>query len=639
MLLHSPKQIVRHTDIKRAIPLAGQNVDEICFQAKIIYHRLVVHNILDRPVKPDDDGGGWPEKLVRHNPKPEIEIPCNCPPWSLNLVPFNKILGVKQLIDNREERIAKRILIIGLDGATFDVLGPIMDQGFMPHLRHLINTGTSGILNSTKPPITPAAWTTFMTGMGPGRHGVIDFEHYDPQTNSLTFNSTFQIKDKTIWQILSEKKFRVGSIHLPMTYPPPAVNGFVVSGFETPSIETNFTYPADLKQAILREIPDYTYSTNWQRGVLGGKSRFSENLEYFKRNFRQNVKLAQLCSETYGWDAMMVLFKLVDNIQHKCWKYLTPEAADKHPNERRMVYSCFQVLDECIGKLMDLAREQEATVIIMSDHGHGSLDGRAQPNCLLKKWGYLNLIGSVSQFKARVHNTWYRLTKKKGGRYAQPDMGIERDLAIDWSQTRACVMHAGIYGFLYINLKGRQPLGIVEPREYESLRDKLIEQLLGVRDELFGEPVFQEVLKPEELYRCSREDHKSLPDLMLIPRTGLAVVRKIRGSKAVNWALDGRLGGTHRVEGIFVAHGPGVKPGLKINADIADITPTLIAMLGLAVPADMEGKALTNIFEPPLNVKFEPPKKYEAVEGPSEIYSEAEQRVLTQRLSDLGYLE
>ncbi len=530
-------------------------------------------------------------------------------------------------------------MVIGLDGATFDVLGPIMDQGYMPHLKYLVNTGTSGILNSTRPPMTPAAWTTFMTGMGPGRHGVIDFEHYDPQTNSLKFNNTFQIKDKTIWQILSEKKFRVGSLHLPMTYPPQAVNGFMVSGFETPSIKDNFTYPQDLKDLILREIPDYTYSTNWKRGVLGGRSYFAENLEYFKRNFRQNVKLAQVCTETYGWDVMMVLFKLTDNIQHKCWKFLTPEAGKNDPTKQRMVFSCFQVLDECLGKLMDLAREMEATVLVMSDHGHGSLDGRAQPNWLLKHWGFLNLTSSFSQFVARVNNTWGRLTKKKGGRYAQPDQGIEHDLAIDWQNTKACVMHAGIYGFLYINLKGRQPQGIVDPVDYEPMRDELIKRFLAARDEKFGEPVFQEVLKPEELYNCSREDHKNLPDLMLIPRTGLAVVRKIRGFKAVKWALDGRLGGTHRVEGIFLAHGPGVKPGLKINAEIADITPTLLAMLGLAVPADMEGKALTEIFDPSLKVEFEPPKKYQPVEGPAEIYSEEEQKLLTQRLSDLGYLE
>lgn len=541
--------------------------------------------------------------------------------------------------DRKPDRTTRRILIIGLDGATFDVLDPLMAKGLMPVLSEFTASGASGVLHSTKPPITPAAWTTFMTGMGPGRHGVIDFEYYNPKTNELKFNNMFEIKDKTIWQILSENGFKVGSIHLPMTYPPQPVNGFVVSGFETPSINAEFTYPSKLKQTILSRIPDYSYSTNWQRGLFGGTSKFHENLEYIKGSFRQGVQLARLCTDEYGWDVMMVLFKLVDNIQHKCWKFLVPEAAKTYPSQQRMAYSCFQVLDECLGELIELAQQREASVIIMSDHGHGSLDGRAQPNWLLKRWGHLHLTGSLSQVRTRAEHVWYRLTKKHGSRFVQPNMTIERDLAVDWTKTSACVMHAGIYGFLYINLKGRQPRGIVDPDVYESLRDELVERFVGARDERLGRPVFKEVLKPEEAYDCRVNGEKYLPDLLLVPATGLAVVRKIRGRCAVKWSLNGRLGGTHRVEGIFGIHGPRVVHCRDHEAKIADITPTILAMLGLAVPADMEGKVLSELFEPRLGVAFQPPRKPELGELPEQVYTEEEQRVLTERLSDLGYLE
>ncbi len=147
--------------------------------------------------------------------------------------------------------LTKRVFIIGLDGATFDVLNPLMAAGRMPNLKQLIDTGTSGILYSTKPPITPAAWTTFMTGKGPGRHGIVDFEKYDVKTNRLSFNSTYEIREKTIWEMLSEKGFHVGSINLPMTYPPRRVNGFMISGFETPNTETDFTFPPELKMEII----------------------------------------------------------------------------------------------------------------------------------------------------------------------------------------------------------------------------------------------------------------------------------------------------------------------------------------------------------------------------------------------------
>ncbi len=515
----------------------------------------------------------------------------------------------------------------------------MMNEGLMPTLQHLIETGSSGILKSTAPPITPAAWTTFMTGMGPGRHGVIDFEHYDPKTNTLAFNSTFEIKEKTIWQILSENGFKIGSIHLPMTYPPQPVNGFVISGFETPSINAEFTYPPELKQIILKEIPDYSYSTNWQRGILGGRSKFGENLEYIKRSFHQGVKLAQIGIKHYQPDVMMVLFKLVDNIQHKCWKYLTAEGAIKYPTQRRMVNSCFAELDKCLAQLVDMAHENDATVLIMSDHGHGSLDGRVQPNLLLKRWGYLQFTSNVSQAKTRLKHIISRITKKKGSRFSQPSTGIEADLAVDWSKTRACVMHAGMYGFLYINLKGRQPMGVVEPEEYEPLRDELIEKFLQARDEKFGEKIFEKVVKPEELYNCKRDDNPNMPDLMLIPKKGLAVIRKIRGTKSVKWALDGRLGGTHRIEGIFVANGQGIKSDFKIDANIADITPTLLAMLDLPVPVDMEGQVLLDMFDPAPEVKYEPPEKYEPAKAAEEVFSEEDQKLLTERLSDLGYLE
>ena len=101
--------------------------------------------------------------------------------------------------------------------------------------------------------------------------------------------------------------------------------------------------------------------------------------------------------------------------------------------------------------------------MIMSDHGHGSLDGKVQPNLLLKEWGYLKLRDVASRWSTRTSYLLNRLLFKKGGRFAADDLGIEKELAVDWAGTQACVMHAGIYGFLYINLKGRQPTGIVEP--------------------------------------------------------------------------------------------------------------------------------------------------------------------------------
>jgi len=537
--------------------------------------------------------------------------------------------------------LAERLLIVGLDGATFDVLDPLMDAGRMPNLRAFIRAGVAGVLESTKPPITPAAWTTFMTGKGPGRHGIVDFEKYDVRTHTLTFNSTYEIQEKTLWELLSEKGLRVGSINVPMTYPPRPVNGFMISGFETPSIDAEFTWPRELKHEILRLMPNYNYRTNWKRRFLGGEALLRENLEYICQSFEQGWQLTHYCGEKFGWDVLMVVFKLVDNLQHKAWKYLDPRFRRLYPRRAELAADCFDRLDVVLGRLFDYAAGRNATVLIMSDHGHGSLDGKAQPNLLLRDWGYLKLRSPWERAGTRAGYWWHRLTKGRVTRFELGSRGIERDLALDWSQTKACVMHAGIYGFLYINLKGRGPLGIVEPHEYEPLRDELAARLMAVET---SDPqgnsvrVFPAVYKTEELYGCSRENIPDLPDLLLSPRPGLAVVRKIRGRQPVRWCSPARLEGTHRLEGILVLGGPQVRAGQRLNANIVDITPTTLAMLGLRVPVDMEGRVLREAFVTEPVVEREPPI-HKVMEEHGEVYSEEDRRLLERRLSDLGYLE
>lgn len=537
--------------------------------------------------------------------------------------------------------LAERLLIIGLDGATFDVLNPMMAAGRMPALKRFIGAGVAGILNSTKPPITPAAWTTFMTGKGPGRHGIIDFEKYEVASHTLSFNSTFEIREKTLWELLSEKGLRVGSVNVPMTYPPRPVNGFMISGFETPSIDADFTWPRELKAELLTKFPHYNYRTDWRRKAFGGDEILQRNLDYICDSFDQGWQLTQYCGDKYGWDVLMVVFKLVDNLQHKAWKYLDPRYIPKYPREAEMAAKCFERLDVALTHLFEYAERRGATVLIMSDHGHGSLDGKAQPNQLLSDWGYLKLRSPLQQLWTRAEYLVHRYTKGRANRFEQGSRNIDRDLAVDWPRTKACVMHAGIYGFLYINLKGRSPVGVVEPGEYERLRDEIAEKLRAVRtrDPDGREiPVFLDVYKTEELYKCDRGDVADLPDLLLSPYPGLAVVRKIRGTDTVRWCPEDRLEGTHRLEGIFALGGPNVRRGATIEANIVDLTPTALAALGLPVPVDMEGTVLSNAFTTAPKIEMEPPVR-KIMEQHGEIYSEEEQKILQKRLSELGYLE
>ncbi len=538
--------------------------------------------------------------------------------------------------------IASKVLIVGLDGATFDVLNPMMDAGRMPNLRAFLDRGTSGVLESTKPPITPAAWTTFMTGKTPGTHGIVDFERYDVHTNSLSFNSTQSVSHvRTLWQILGDKGLKVGAINVPMTYPPMPVNGFMITGFETPGVDVSFTYPADLKNDILNRWPNYTFKTNWKRKTGGGEALFAENLRNFCASFHEGAAVSRFCAEKYGWDVLMVVFKLVDNLQHKAWKYLDPEFNRDHPKRAEMAANCFKELDDALADLFAFADENNATVFIMSDHGHGSLIGKTQPNRLLHEWGYLALDPAASRFTTRMRYLWNRARRKKKGKFANQTQ-VSQDLAVDFSRTRACVMHAGMYGFLYLNLKERQPGGIVDPAEYEALRDELRERFLRVTTtNPRGRTIhlFPEVHKPEDLYNCSRKDREWMPDLLLAPADGLSVVRKIRGTKPVTWLPWRKIEGTHRLEGMFAVAGNGIAAGRQTRAAIIDSTPTILAMLGLRIPDDMEGNVITALFHAPLRSETEPAIEVQPAADNAEVFSDAEQRLLTERLADLGYLE
>jgi len=540
--------------------------------------------------------------------------------------------------------VAERVLIIGLDGATFDVLNPLMAEGRMPRLAGAVTDGASGVLHSTVPPITPAAWTTFLTGTGPGRHGILDFERYDVATNTLQFNSTRVLGGvRNLWQILGDWGLRVGSINVPMTYPPVPVNGFLISGFETPGPDSDFVYPPELKNEILERWRDPTLGTRWRHATFGGSALFEENVAYMSRSFHQGADMTTTLGDRLGWDVLMVVLKLVDNLQHKTWKHIDPRWSSRSPRRAEIVKRAFGELDKAVGALLDYAAGKGAAVLIVSDHGHGSLEGKVQPNLLLRDWGYLKLESAGSRALARVANKWNRL----GGRRRKFVRGdpLKYDCAVDFSATRACVMHAGMAGFLYVNLRGRQPCGVVAPQDYESLRDELEARFLspdcqGVDPRGNTINLFKEVLKPEALYGCTRDEQPWMPDLILVPHESLAAVRKIRGSRPVQWLPYRRIEGTHRPEGILIAAGPGIARGRSVEANIVDCAPTLLVMLGMRIPDDMQGRVVEDLFEEPPVIGHESVRAAERTEaGGGEAYSEQELAEVTARLTDLGYLQ
>src|SRR5947208_10017613 len=154
-----------------------------------------------------------------------------------------------------------RSVIFGVDGLTFRIINPLIERGELPNFKKLRDEGCEAILESKYPPLTPPAWTSLSTGLKPARHGVYDFWGYDERPEGggtrQVHVQTRRRGGKAIWNILSEYGKQVLVVNVPMTYPPEAVNGIMISGYMTPSSETDFTYPTAFKRELYRVLPDY----------------------------------------------------------------------------------------------------------------------------------------------------------------------------------------------------------------------------------------------------------------------------------------------------------------------------------------------------------------------------------------------
>ncbi len=544
-----------------------------------------------------------------------------------------------------------RVLILGLDGATFDIIKPLVAQGKLPHLARLMREGTHGVLASPFPPITPTAWTSFMTGGTPGRHGIFDFEQAAWGSYDFRPVPANQHGHKTLWRIAGEQGRTAVVIDVPFTYPPEPIRGYMITGYGTPVAGApSFTHPPDLEQelaaacgecrpAIPESLPNLTpdFFREWDR-LLDNRDCIND---YLLREV--------------DWDLYMIVFGVTDNVQHVLWNYLEPLHPDYHSKEgadfRARLFHYYERVDASIGRM--LAHVDEGThIVVMSDHGFGSVrPGLFLPG-LLMEWGMLKFrqsaLAGVGERAMRFVLNLYRRSprlramlnrmrteNKERLRSAMTKANLLPSMdQVDWSQTKVFATRFGVN--LFVNRVGRFPHGIVRPgAEYEALLQELEERLLGLRDEALGTPVVKAVHRREALYRG---EHTELgPDLV------------VEWANLYDPAQDGRDGvrvpgvvGNHVPEGVYILHGPGVRPGATLDAQITDIAPTVLYLMGLPVPSDMDGRVLLEALEPAYTqdhpvVAGEPAVVAGPVEGYS--YSAEEQAQIEEQLRGLGYID
>ena len=551
---------------------------------------------------------------------------------------------------------ANKIMMIGLDGVPLDIIERWAAGGHLPNLRRLMEEGAFGQLRSTVPPTSGPSWSSFVTGMNPGQTGIYDFLYRKEGTYHFPPVNASQRGGTTVWRYLCDAGYRVGVLNLPMSYPVEQLNGFMVSGWMTPYTATDFIHPPELADELEQEIGEYRiYPTE-----TFTESRKDSFLKATYDLLDMRTRTALYLARTKPWDVFMTIFFDTDRVLHQLWHYLDPEHAWRTDTEDKegVVRDYFQKVDESIGRLLEYA-DEETLVIILSDHGMGRADSFIVLNNWLLDTGLLRLkrdpwtrmkkflfqrgftLRNVHQVADRLHLA--RQAEYVAGYFVDHllKLAFLSFLDVDWSQSKAYSFGRHL-GSIYVNVKGREPQGIVEPgAEYEAVRDEIERLAYDFRDPRTGRKMIGQVLRREEIY--SGPYLERAPDLILRPYEpsdiffGLADFGHRETVSTVY-----RYSGMHRDYGMLIMKGPGVRKDRAIEgAAIQDVAPTVLHTMGLPVPADMDGRVLADVFAEEYMASFPvtigDPSASEEVAGWGGYTEEGEKEIM-ERLEGLGYL-
>ncbi len=536
-----------------------------------------------------------------------------------------------------------KLLIIGFDGATFDLIRPWAAQGHLPNLAALMQNGVHGDLLSTLPPVTSPAWPTFMTGCNPGKHGVFDF--IQPHGDNFTLVNATRIRQPTIWQRLSEAGYRVGVMNVPVTYPPGEVNGYLISGLLSPNKE-EASYPADFIRRYEPELGPYriTPTIQYKPGI---EAEFIADL-YDLIHTRGRWALGLMQREPV--DVMMVHFIAMDVMKHALWRFMDHNHPRYEPSPfENAILEGYKLVDSYIGQLM-AQLPPDAHTLVMSDHGFGPLLNMVNLNVFfmqkglmklkrdpwtqVKAWAFRRGITPSSAYswivRLGLQNLVTRVSKKARNDVIGKFLSFD---SVDWSRTLAYSM--GHVGQVYLNVSGRDEHGIIAPENMAQRRDEVVAVLQELVDKN-GRSILSKVITGAEAYHGpyafkGPDLHLVLDDYNMIAcplfaTEGRVMTHQIRGDS-----------GCHRSEGIFLAHGPTIKSGELLPANnILDLAPTIMHMLGQAAPAVMDGRVLTEIFTSPQEVVIADDETAELVTEQGFSAEDADQ--VEERLRGLGYL-
>jgi predicted AlkP superfamily phosphohydrolase/phosphomutase len=550
-----------------------------------------------------------------------------------------------------------KVLIVGLDGVPLSFIETWAAEGKLPTFHRLMQEGTVGKLRSTIPPTSGPSWSTFMTGKNPGKTGIYDFLYRREGTYVFPPVNASQRDGVALWRLLSDRGMSVGVVNVPISYPVEEVNGYMISGWMTPYAAQDFCYPVDLLRELKEQIGYYSiYPTE-----TFAESRRDSFFQACNELLDLRTKTVAYLMDTHPTDLFMVVLFDTDRILHQLWHYLDPGHPWRQPGDGTdksgPVVEYFQRVDEKLGEMVARA-DEDTLIIVLSDHGMGPahnfivlnnwllevglLQLKRDPFRLLKRWLFeagftLRNVHRIADSIGLAKHAEYK------GLYSMDylmKLVFLSFLDVDWPRSKAYSFGRHL-GSIYLNVKGREPEGVVEPgQEYEEVREEITRLARGFVDPRTGEPLIGEILKREDIYHGPYLERA--PDLILRPRDETNIFFGLADFGS-NITVDTvyRYSGMHRDHGLLIMSGKGVKRGGTIEgAGIEDLAPTVLYAMECPVPQDMDGRVLSEVFTEEFRNQV---TLLHSEEGSSRelretAYTEEAEEEIKERLRGLGYL-
>ncbi len=551
------------------------------------------------------------------------------------------------------------VLVLALDGATFDVIQPLARAGRLPNLARWIAQGSARPLASTVPPVTFPAWSSFMTGLDPGEHGVFDFTQKLPGQYRIRFVNASDRQAESIFAAASKAGARVLVLGLPATYPPEPLTGLLVPGFDAP-VSSGSDADSTSDPALYRRIAER--AGPWMRPDLDESARdpgFHERaietlLERIERKKRFALTALEEMAAAGRPELVTVVFSESDTVGHHYWRDHDAASPRHDPSasaaRRGAIAAVYQQLDVACGEIR-AAYGEDALCLVVSDHGMGGAARRViHMNRRLEECGLLARRPArglplddaarrardlgLRLLPARLAQRIFRRARSAAARVES----AARFAGMDWTRTRAFCEEANTQPGVWINLRGREAQGCVDPEDYEPTRDRVIQVLLDWRLPGAGRVVAR-AQRREEVYRGPFVERA--PDIVvelgfdegyglsLVPtQWGARGGSKERDANAIRTLTDAELAGgrgrgmngTHRADGIFIATGAGAsleRARRLAPASLTEIAPLIAQAMGLTWSPDGRSGA----------------------SGQPMPYSEEEDARVVARLRALGYIE